>query len=439
MNGSKPPLHAHLLTRTDLAAMAIPAATVLRWLAEGLIEEVGTMPAAADIGEPVFTVPDDDLRRQLQEKLAALGKPAVVLTPVGVRSFLLRALLPDRDPPAAAVAGGESLPATPLATADLATVLQEAANDVVADVETMLRLAAEIAATEASAPTPREDDAVAAAAAIEPDADVDDEHDLQSTDATDEAVFDFDALAEEFAEQAEDRRAHEPSADPGDAGSATPLAAPADDDGDGGSEPSGAGAPPAELAPAGTTADAAPPPARSDQPSETAATAEAAPTGAPPGDARLHEFLGAIEQALIEVAQRPATQRIDIEPLVTAMQTGFEHAARQAADASSTLSALNERLSRFGDQVERGVAQTVQTVLDRSAAARPAAAHAPQPAFVGSGNRHGSFVLAALAMLSIAWAIVFWLKTGSPRLALAALIAANAVGCCLLIARPERS
>lgn len=464
MNGSKPTLQAHLLTRTDLAAMAIPAATVLRWLGDGSLEEVGRLPSDADSGEPVFTVLRDELRGELIDRLAAIGKPAVVLTPDGVRAFLLRSLLPAHgadavrpvdvrpvdDEPAATPAGDADAQATaPLATADLATVLHEATNDVAADVETMLRLAAEIAATEqtaarvgdesTAAPMGGAHDARDLAPPVASDGDDPARADLESdadeaprepgaADDPEEAVFDFDALADEFA-----TRSHAPAADDF-AADAEAADGPAPvDDRVAPVEPTPT--PAATPVTAVDAAQAAPEPEA--VPPAGAAQANATPAVVtPPAGDRVHEFLGAIERALIDVAQRPGPERVDVEPLVAAVQAGFENSAKQATDTSSALTALTDRLSRFGDQVERGMAQTVQSVLDRTVAARPTPA--PQPAFVSAHSQRSTLVLSALAVVAVAWAIVFWLKTGSPRLALAALIAANAVGCCLLMALPRR-
>jgi hypothetical protein len=163
MSRSQPSLQQHLLTRSDLARLGIPAGDILVWLANGWLEQVGTLPNGATT-DPVFTV-GDALRPRLASQLATIGKPTVVLSPLGVRSFLLRAMLgvaPDAPVTMAADSLAQPAAATPalpaahaaltehLGQTDLAEVLHEAAEAVEADVEQLLRLAAEAARHEAS-------------------------------------------------------------------------------------------------------------------------------------------------------------------------------------------------------------------------------------------------------------------------------------------------
>jgi hypothetical protein len=153
MSRRRPILHSHLLTRSDLAQLRVPASDVLAWLAAGAIDQVGDLPGDDPLGshgrDPVFTVPSEPLRRDLAARLATIGKSAVVLTPLRVRSFLMRALM---DRPAVATGTADAI--------DLAVMLGEAANGVTAaDVEATLRLAQEEArmeATEQGEPTERE-------------------------------------------------------------------------------------------------------------------------------------------------------------------------------------------------------------------------------------------------------------------------------------------
>lgn len=179
--------------------MGVPAGEILGWLAEGDIEQVGAL--SGDHGDdPVFTVAPR-LRDALSERLARIGKTAVVLSPLRVRSFLLRSLLhgahppldPGTDLPTATVTS--EVPAEALAhhllTTDLAQVLHEAATDLDADVAAMLQLAQEEAQLEL---------AKTAAASSQPDADppplvgapwTDDEAPVEA-----EECFDVDDLSE---------------------------------------------------------------------------------------------------------------------------------------------------------------------------------------------------------------------------------------------------
>lgn len=91
MSRTKPYLQQHLLTRSDLAQMGVQAAAILRWLAGGSIEQIGAL-AGEHGDDPVFTVAPA-LRAEMGTRLAALGKHTVVLSPLGVRSFLMRSLL----------------------------------------------------------------------------------------------------------------------------------------------------------------------------------------------------------------------------------------------------------------------------------------------------------------------------------------------------------
>ena len=47
-------------------------------------------------------------------------------------------------------------------------------------------------------------------------------------------------------------------------------------------------------------------------------------------------------------------------------------------------------------------------------------------------------VLAAVALVVLGWAVMFWIKADSPRLAIGTLVGANAVACCMLLARRDQ-
>lgn len=234
MSRSHPPLQQHLLTRSDLARLGVPAGDILAWLARGAIEQVGTL--AGDGGDdPVFTAAPE-LRADLSTRLASIGKSAVVLSPLRVRSFLLRALMQRTvagNKPPRASAGGAMTPAEALAehlaTTDLAQVLHEAAAELEADVEHVLRIAEEEARLEASIGVAAGEntaqhnelagDSGSEASTDESHGATYDEHDDEAGE--DEACFDVDDLATALGEWDE-----EPAAATSDAGDAQRDAVP---------------------------------------------------------------------------------------------------------------------------------------------------------------------------------------------------------------------
>src|SRR5262249_2888372 len=117
MTRPTPPLQQHLLTRSDLARMAVPAGEVLSWLGSVAPEQIGTLPAGAPPG-PGVTLLTPEARAALAAQLAAIGKTDVVLAPERVRSFLAR-VLHAAAPGTAAAGNGDGI--------ELKQLLQEAA------------------------------------------------------------------------------------------------------------------------------------------------------------------------------------------------------------------------------------------------------------------------------------------------------------------------
>ena len=541
MTRPKPSLHQHLLTRSDLARLQVPAGDVLSWLANGTLEQVGVLPDDGD-GDPVFTVLSNRLRQELALRLIEVGKPTVVLTPLRVRSFLLRALLTR---PAAPGVTGDPLPADPHDEQALAEVLQEVVAEVVADVAEVERLAAEEAQLEAAAsdgvdeeprgeaPTsaPVEAGAMPEATTAEPAAaeparetcaddeqregdEAEERHATDATDATDEdPCFDVDDLANTL-------DGLEPSPEPADApiqlvAAAPPPAAidpiPTETEAPMVSEtptlvdepaalalavetaaPAVDSTPAAEAATAepltttvaatvdapDVTAEAATPaaagkdtdhdaPAAEPEPTSPpiAATAGAAPTAAPqavpahdPTAAivrtmeRVETFLGQMQQTLVELTQRPAPAAtavpvhvpapaaVDVAPLVQAVNAGFERSVGAMVGSSATLTQLGDKVQVLGTQIEQSVDKAVQAMHAAPPAAAPVVKAEPvvSPVLVARTDRT-PWVLLALAALVATWSIVFWVKTGSARLALGTLVGANLVGCCLLASWRSRA
>lgn len=144
---------------------------------------------------------------------------------------------------------------------------------------------------------------------------------------------------------------------------------------------------------------------------------------------RVDSFLTQLKGALVELAQRPMAPAVDVAPVVAAVQAGFDQSARLAAATSSALVGLGAQVQGLGASVEQCVGRVAASVL-----AQPATADGERrpPEYLIAQSSRLPVVLLALAALVIAWSILFWVKTGSPRLAIGTLVGANLVGCCLL-------
>lgn len=155
---------------------------------------------------------------------------------------------------------------------------------------------------------------------------------------------------------------------------------------------------------------------------------------------RVDTFLDRLKAALVEMAARPAVDVptpmpaaavLDTAPLVGAIDGGFAKAAQQSEATAHVLTGLAERIEGLGQRLEASTSASVAVLQTApTMSARPAA-----PQFVMPRSNAVPLVLLAVAGLVTAWSVLFWFKTGSPRLALGTLIGANLVGCCLLAGR----
>jgi hypothetical protein len=541
MTRSTTSLHRHLLTRSDLALLEVPAGDVLAWLADGAIEQIGDLAAP---GEPVFMVPSSELRRHLASRLAEIGKPTVVLTPLRVRSFLMRALL-GANTTATAVDATE----TPRTIDDLALVesLQAAAAEIEADVEAMLQLAAEesqleqesaasaadsvqdTGATDAAAPTtdtPTADavEGVAVPAAESEPATESIQAETSAEAVADEECFEFDDLASaldallpesppttptpaptsveprepspNLPEPAADEcpEAIEPMELPGDAEASTTEPMPTETTMPVETEPTQPsepideeqqtveGAEPerlptgAEIAAVldmfetGTTNTSTPAPdveapaaefgpepdavpEASAGPATQASTAtaepELEPAVTPAATAvdhvtsnaieRVESFLVQLKETLVELAQRPVAAApvtqppapippFDVAPLVEALQLGFERSNQQAEAAHKAIASLGEHVAALAPELHAIAARPVPPTP--APIALPA--ERPVAGFVVARASRAPVVMLALAAMVVAWSVLFWVKTGSTRLALGTLIGGNLVACSML-------
>ena len=154
---------------------------------------------------------------------------------------------------------------------------------------------------------------------------------------------------------------------------------------------------------------------------------------------RVETLLGELEQALADLAPRPtpAPSPIDVAPLVEAVQAGFERATAHSAATTVALTSLSDRIDGLGQQVEAGVQQAVAARSTRAVPTHAAANPVSTPLVLAPAERRPIAML-ALAALVLGWSMLLWFKAGSPHLAQGTLIAANLVGCCLLLSRRAR-
>lgn len=462
-------LRQHVLTRSDLAKLEVSPGDILDWLGDGWLEPIAS-PDAATSNDPIFTVSDRSLRQRLAPMLATIGKPTVVLTPLRVRSFLVRAMMQEHDQ--------RPEPASP-ATSD------DPANDRVLAVEPLPALddasyIAQVAIEEAE----QELSEVAAEAVAEPEAEAEavaDDASLADEDAdgwfdSGDLASELDALdlfkpRDEVAEATTEEAFAEPPVEQPVEPSGEPLAeiaaaAAAEVSADELAETEDSTAEPTDDAEQPDLDLAEPPPDPTsssetmtsndeptepvsedivatpvadavrpdvaDEPSVAVAAAPAnlpipevaaAPAAGPPVDS----FLAEMQRALIDMANRPAPPAVDVQPIVAAVQAGFQQAAKSSIDTNAALSSLGEKIATLGVHREVAAAPT-------DSAGNPPVAIA-SPEFVVVEGRRSQQVLLAIGFLLLCWSALFWFKTGAPRLAISTLVGANLAGCCLLAGR----
>lgn len=471
-------LRQHLLTRSDLAKLEVPPGDILDWLGAGSLEPIAS-PDAVTSNDPIFTVSDRALRQRLAERLATVGKPTVVLSPLRVRSFLVRAMMQEHDQTAESAAADVEL-----AAADQPAPLDAiAADDHAHYVAQVAAEESEQELAEAEAPILRDDEAAGLAnetgepPADEPPADEAGEEEGGWFD-TDSLSSELDALelfrpreaeepvpattapeaATEFVAPAESEPAStveaviesspEPAPEPVQETEPEPAAEPEPEP-----EPTAqvATEPAAEPEPANDTtttesmtSDEHPESVGEDLAAEPAASEPAAatqqPEPAPPpppspaGAAaaasidgpRVETFLAEMQRALVDMANRPAPPPVDVQPIVAAVQAGFQQAAKSTVDTNAALASLGDRLANLATPREPQVVAPVGHP--------PSSAAITTEYVVVEGNRSAQVML-LVAFLLLCWSAVFWFKTGAPRLAIGTLVAANLAGCTVLLGR----
>jgi hypothetical protein len=151
---------------------------------------------------------------------------------------------------------------------------------------------------------------------------------------------------------------------------------------------------------------------------------------------RLEGFLGRMQTALADLANRPQTRALDVAPLVEAVQTGLAASAAKVdaigIDTRSAIAKLTSQVDQLGERVEHDVQRGVHEALGKQSATSAPALPVGAAMLAQRPDRR-PLVFAGLGVLVVAWAALFWFKTGSPRLALGTLAGANLVACCLLL------
>lgn len=162
---------------------------------------------------------------------------------------------------------------------------------------------------------------------------------------------------------------------------------------------------------------------------------------------KVQDFLSELKGALVQMAQRPPESApapepaapLDVEPLMNAMQQGFEKSAQQAEQANSAVASLSEHMAQLGNQLEGGMSKVAGSLASQPLANPNTTGTTTSPDFVADRSASQAIVLGAVCLIVLGWSIIFWIKTGSPKLALGTLIGANVIACCLLLSRGTRS
>ncbi|HEX6812598.1 MAG TPA: hypothetical protein VF384_13310 [Planctomycetota bacterium] len=412
MTRTTTPAQFHLLTRSDLARMEVPEGKLEQWQATGWLEEVGRLPDAEN-GDAVFAVHSPELRRELAPRLDATGKSAVVMAPEHVRWLLSQTRSDAKTPdapsdgvkPARAATSeprgsAEGPSTTALARAgwgadpavaeliesDLPQVLHEMAIDVARELEGVS------AAT--GSETHWNDEGLDAAAPQGFDEPYEAEGGLDAGDL--EAAFSNWDPYEPASPAANDREATTRVV-------SQPL--------------------PREPVPLIAVSPTAKARAQTPAPARTTDAATLAMS-------RVETYLGELKTAVVALTKRPEPPAVDLRPLVDAVHSGFEGAARQSAAIGSTVHSLAERL-KIRQQDEKSVSRAVGVAIEDAA---PRSDRSPPRRIAAREDRH-PIALLATAVLALCWSVLLWFKTGSANMALGAVVGASAIACCLLAAR----
>lgn len=369
------PPDLHLITRSQLAQLRVAPATVVAWLADGSLEQVGAMPDATSSGDAVYSVLSPKLLQELQLK-------QVEASPLD--------LAPWRD--------GQARQESPKANEELAYV-DESELQALVDSWSEASEAATTSAMPLEAETATEPATETAMAEEQPEASG------AVAAAAEASVVDATNVADAIA-----AASSEPSPTVAEA-----LDALFGDDG----------------APATTTettvaTDAAALTADEEVLADSVneftddlaagLEVEAAAASDAAADEPLPETVP-FDEHLAELRGYVGGEA-ELEPIVSALRDGFEQTRRGLAETTVCLQSIAKRLE------EHGPMRPVRVVMNGVAA--PNVLTAPPAKAAGIGNA----ALITSTLLILGWAGVLWWKTGDLRLTIGAIAAANVLACC---------
>lgn len=378
--------HRHkLLTRTDLAAMAVAEDRIQDWLGNGELECVGEV-VAEDGNDEVYAVNADSLRDQLHLLLTQHGR-----TDVAVEGEIVRALLASSTEDADEVAADSSLAAAlePSSDEDDDVILEHGAEEALdATIEDISSAIEDLIETSDNLPA-----------------------NLRDRDGEDTTIVLTDDLAEgtDIAEQANDADLLDEIA-----GAPEPMVT--------------AAAPTMPIAP---TAVALPPEEPADrEPARQAASKQVAAVDLQP----LLESMQQIHLALLTLGERPQPQ-FDPTPIVSALDHGIRSLNQHIAAAGDRTN-VREGLEQLHSAIVAGnttLAASVQSLGERLEVAAHAVATRSPIASKARGFDAATGI--AAATIAIGWATSMWFYGSDTRLALSVLVCANLVGCCAMLLR----
>lgn len=373
----------HLLTRSDLAAMAVADDRVDAWLAGGelalvdMIDEEGESTA-------VYAATTDSLRDQLLLLLEQHGREGVVLGVEDVRAAMIEA--------ARAASESEDVAEDVIAEHTAEEDLDNAIDDIASAIDQLV---------ESSAKFPRDLDegsdaplALVDDAGSDPIAEPEEEPLVPSTEAADDPAT------------PEAHSTPEPRSTPAPEPTQTHAAAP--------TPPASVAAP---VAAATATVSAPPPVVQLDlQP--------------------VVEALQQVHLAVLSLGAKPQLQ-FDTTPITAALDHGIR-ALKQDLAAAADRATLREGVEQLRSTIEAGTRAVVDAVAASTAAkVSPLTTSANGSPSATDSRSHGLDLGAAIATAAIAtgWGIAIWSFAGDTKLALGAIVCANLVGCCVLMLR----
>ncbi|MEQ1634270.1 MAG: hypothetical protein ABL997_17955 [Planctomycetota bacterium] len=378
--------HRHrqkLLTRTDLAAMAVAEDRIQDWLGNGELECVGDV-VSEDGNDEVYAVNADSLRDQLHLLLTQHGR-----TDVAVDAEIVRALLASSTVDVDGDTGADVLEAAADPSDDDDVILEHGAEEALdATIEDISSAIEDLIETSDKRPA-----------------------NLRDRDGEDETIVLADDLAggTDIAEQANDADLLDEIA-----GAPEPMLK--------------AAAPTMQSAPKPTAPLPAEPTNR--EPARHAAPQQVAAIDLQP----LLESMQQIHLALLTLGERPQPQ-FDSTPIVSALDHGIRSLNQHIA-AAGDRTHVRDGLEQLHSAIVAGnatLAASVQALGERLEVAAHAVATRSPIAAKARGFDAATGI--AAATIAIGWATSMWFYGSDTRLALSVLVCANLVGCCAMLLR----